>query len=154
MDSGEEKALADIAEYGCHVLNILAEDDLPPFTYTVGIERSSSAPELVVIGLKQPLAHFIVNEYNRRVRAGEQFSSGQFASGFIEGFDCQFREVHRSHYREYFGWDIWLYGGTEFRVLQLVYPTVKGIWPWDPSVSDPFVGWQPLLDTEVSAVAR
>ena len=153
MDSGEEKALADIAEYGCHVLQILAEGDLPPFSYTVGIERASSAPELVVIGLKQPLAHFVVNEYNRRVRAGEQFSPGQFASGFVEGFDCQFREVHRSHYHEYFGWDIWLYGGNEFRVLQLVYPTTDGVWPWDTEASKWFVAWQPVLDIEAAAVA-
>ncbi|NYE28587.1 hypothetical protein HDE78_001543 [Rhodanobacter sp. K2T2] len=154
MDSGEEKALADIAEYGCHVLHVIAEGDQPPFSYTVGIQRTSSAPELVVIGLKQPIAHFVVNEYNRRVQSGEQFSHGQMAPGFVEGFDCQFREVHLSHYREYFGWDIWLYGGTEFRVLQLVYPTVDGIWPWDPSASNWFVAWQPVLDVDAAAIAR
>lgn len=153
MDPDEEKTLADIAEYGCHVLHVLAENDLPPFTYTVGIERASSAPEIVVIGLKQPIAHSVVNEYNRRVRSGERFSPGQVVSGFIGGFDCQFREVHRSHYREYFGWDIWLYGGTEFRMLQLVYPTTAGVWPWDQEASEWFVAWQPLLDAEAAGVA-
>jgi hypothetical protein len=44
--------------------------DLPPFSYSVGIQRSTGALEIIVIGLKQPLSHFIVNEYNSRVRGG------------------------------------------------------------------------------------
>ncbi len=63
-DPGEQRALADIEQYGCHVMHLLAEGDLPPFSYSVGIQRSSGAPELIVIGLNRPLAHFIVNEYN------------------------------------------------------------------------------------------
>ena len=75
------------------------------------------------------------------------------ATGFIEGFDCQFREVHVSHYREYLGWDTWLYGGTEFRVLQIVYPTTAGVWPWEPDASDWFRAWQPVLDQTARSVA-
>lgn len=147
MDAGEEKALADIAQYGCHVIHVLEEGDLPPFAYSVGIERSSGAPELVVIGLKRSLADFVVNEYNRRVRDGQRFEPGQFASGFVEGFECQFRSVDVSHYKEHFGWNLWLYQGTGFRVLQLVYPTVDGVWPWESAASEWFRNWQPLLDT-------
>jgi len=29
-----------------------------------------------VIGLKQPIAHFVVNEYNQRVRSGEKQDKG------------------------------------------------------------------------------
>jgi hypothetical protein len=81
----------------------LAEDDLPPFSYSVGIQRSSGVPEVIVIGLKQPLSHFIVNEYNTRVRAGERFAPGQRVSGFIERFECEFRAVHPSRHRNYMG---------------------------------------------------
>ena len=146
MDAGEQKAIADIERYGCHVIHVMEEGDLPPFAYSVGIEKTSQAPELVVIGLKQPLAHSIINEYNRRVRGGERFEAGQLAAGFIEGFDCHLRAVHLSHYREYFGYDLWFYKGTGFRVLQLVYPTVEGTWPWDLAASEWFRAWQPLLD--------
>ena len=99
--------------------------------FTQGIlQRSSGAPELIVIGLNRRLAHFIVNEYNRRVRTGERFAAGPIASGFLEGFNCQFRPVHSSHHRAYLGRDVWLYHG-EFQVRQLVYPTAAGVWPWD-----------------------
>lgn len=146
MDAGDQKTVADVEQYGCHVIHVLEEGDLPPFAYSVGIEKTSQAPELVVIGLKQPLAHYIINEYNRRVRGGERFEAGQTVLGFLEGFDCQLRSVDPSHYREYFGCDLRFYKGAGFRVLQLVYPTVEGIWPWDADVNEWFRRRQPLLD--------
>jgi hypothetical protein len=145
-DPGEQKAIADVEQYRCHVIHVLEEGDLPPFAYSVGIEKTSQAAELVVIGLKQPLAHYIINEYNRRVREGEHFEAGQPVSGFLEGFDCQLRSVDRSHYPGYFGRDLWFYKGNGFRVLQLVYPTVEGIWPWEAEANDWFRRRQPLLD--------
>ena len=154
MDAGERKALADIKQYGCHVIHVLAEDELPPFAYSVGIQRSSGAPELIVIGLKRPLSHFIVNEYNRRVRAGTRFAPGQRAAGFIEGFDCEFRAVHPSRHRDYMGWDMWLYDGKPFDALQLIYPTTSGVWPWDAAADEWLRVWQPLLEQPVDNGAR
>jgi hypothetical protein len=146
MDAGEQKTLADVQQYGCHVLHILEEGDLPPFSYSVGIEKTSQAPELVVIGLKRAVAHFIINEYNRRIRQGECFEADQMVSGFLKGFECQLRSVHFSHYREYFGAALAFYKGSGFRVLQLVYPTVEGVWPWEASANEWFRSWQPLLE--------
>lgn len=154
MDADEQKALADIAEFGCHVIHVLEEDDLPPFAYSVGIEKTTGAPEIVVIGLKQPLAHFIVNEYNRRVRNGEKLEAEMMVSDFIGGFDCQLRAVHPSHYSEYFGWNIWLYKNRNFRVLQLIYPSTEGVWVWEEAASDYFRKRQPLLDNLVITAAE
>ncbi len=145
-DPAEEKALADIEEYGCHILHVLEEGDDPPFSYSVGIEYKFGAPELIVVGLKREISQFIINEYCSRVRSGEAFQPGQRSSGFVEGFDCQFGAVHIDHYREHFGWDIWFYDGLDFRVMQLIYPTVEGIWPWDVEASEWFRAWQPLLE--------
>jgi len=145
MDAAEQKAMADIAKYGCHVICVLAEKNLPPFGYSVGIQRSTGCPEVVVIGLKHPLAHSIINVYNKRVRAGEKFVAGQFYSDFIGNFDVTFEKVHPKHYENYFGWDRWLYNGNEFDVVQLIYPTTEGIWPWDEKASEGFRAWQPLL---------
>ncbi|RVC28185.1 DUF4262 domain-containing protein, partial [Mesorhizobium sp. M7A.F.Ca.CA.004.04.2.1] len=61
-----------------------------------------------------------------------------------------FGTVHIEHYREHFGWDLWFYDGLDFRVLQLIYPTVDGIWPWQAEASNWFRAWQPLLDTAPS----
>jgi hypothetical protein len=145
IDPREAKALADIDRYGCHVIHVAAEGDLPPFSYSVGIWRSSGNPEVVVIGLKQDLAHFVVNEYNRRVRLGEVFVPGLLYAEFIEGFEVAFEKVDHAFFADYFGWDLWLYEGSQFEVLQLVYPTTTGAWPWQSSASEWFRSWQPIL---------
>jgi Domain of unknown function (DUF4262) len=145
MDAGEKKALADIEAYGCHVIHVLEDENAPPFAYSVGLQRSSGAPEVMVIGLKQPIAHFVVNEYNRRIRAGEQFARGARYEGFLEGFQVQFEAVAPEHFDEYLGWDKWLYGGKNFEALQIIYPTTDNVWPWEPGASDWFRQRQPIL---------
>jgi len=64
MDEADQKILQDIETYGCSVMHIAAEDELPPFAFSMGISKTSKAPEVLVIGLKQPVAHAIANEYN------------------------------------------------------------------------------------------
>jgi hypothetical protein len=145
MDPSEAKALANIEKYGCHVLHIMEEDDLPEFTYSVGIERASAAPEAVVVGLRRELSHSMINEYNRRIREGEAIRPGQLYEGFLEDFSVTFKPVEKSHYEEYFGWNRWLYSGNDFRVLQLVWPSTSGIWPWEEKASDDLRKIQPLL---------
>ncbi len=146
MDRGEEKALKDINTYGCHVINVLEDGEHPPFTYSVGIEQTTGEPEMIVAGLKAELAHWMINEYNNRIRAGERFLTGQRYSGFIDGFDVEFRLVHKSHYKEYFGWDLWLYKSNNFSVVQAIWPTTQGVWPWEQGASDWYRYVQPLLN--------
>lgn len=146
MDPREEKALRDIDTYGCHVIHVLEDEGHPQFTYSLGIQLKTGEPELIVAGMKQPVAHFMVNEYNRRVKAGDSFSAGQRASGFLDGFDVEFRLVHPSHFRAHFGWAFWLYKGDDFRVLQAVFPTTTGVWPWEDGASEWFRYVQPILD--------
>ena len=146
MPSAQDaKLLENIAQFGCQVMHIGAEDDLPPFAYSVGIQYSTSAPECVVIGLKQPMAHFVVNEYNRRIRNGERLELGQQYAGFLGNFDIQISAVDRSHYDEYFGQAQRFYLGDNFSVLQIIYPNTAGIWPWDAETNAWFRQWQPIL---------
>ena len=126
-------------------MHIAAEDDLPPFAYSVGIQQSIDAPECVVIGLKQPMAHFVVNEYNARLRNGERFEAGQRYAGFLGNFDIQISSVDKSHYDEYFGQAQRFYHGDNFSVVQIVYPTTSGIWPWDAQADAWLRQWQPIL---------
>jgi len=123
----------------------MEEGDLPPFAYSVGITEQTGEPEVVVIGLKRDLAHSVVNAYKDRVRAGEKFTPGQLYSGFIGGFDVLAEEVPLAAYDEYFGQNLRLYDGPNFRVLQLVYPTTTGVWPWSEEASEYFRNRQPVL---------
>ena len=147
MDESDRKLIENIEKFGCQVMHISAEDDLPPFAYSVGISKTSQAPEVVVIGLKQAMAHFVVNEYNNRVRNGEKFVPGERYTDFIDDFEMQVTVVHKSHYEEYFGVALWLYEGPNFDVLQLIYPNTLGVWPWEPEANDWFRAWQANLST-------
>lgn len=142
---GDDRTKEDIAKFGCSVIHVLEEGTLPPFTYSIGIQQQTGAPEVVVIGLKRPVAHFVVNEYNRRVCSGEKFEAKKFYSDFLEDFDIFFEEVSVSVYEDYFGQNIDFYGGRNFDVLQMIYPTTKGIWPWDEDAPQSFKEWQPIL---------
>src|SRR5262245_56673386 len=116
MDERDRKTLEDIERYGCAVIHVMGEGEEPPFSYSVGITRTSAAPEVVIVGFEQRFAHRIVNEYNRRVRAGERFVVGARYGGFLVGFEVEVARVDRGCYREYLGYDRWLYRGDELDV--------------------------------------
>lgn len=145
MDKYEQKAIRDIDDYGCHILHVMEEEGFPSFSYSIGIERTSARPELIVTGLKRELAHSIVNRYNTNVRDGDSFEPNKYYSGFIGNHDVTFKTVEKKHYREYFGWGNWFYKGDDFRALQLIYPSTSGIWPWDKNAPEDFTWYLPKL---------
>lgn len=148
MDEEERKALSDIEEYGCHILHVLEEDELPGFSYSIGIQKTTGQPELIVTGLRQHLAHWIINEYNTRIRNGEAFLPDNYYDGFIENYPVTFKQVQEKKYAEYLGWARWLYDGNGFNTLQLIYPSKFGLWPWDKEAPKEFTFFIPRLYQE------
>ena len=146
MDEHEQKALDDIEKHGCHILHVMEEDDYPRFTYSIGIEKTTNKPDIIITGLKRELAHWMINEYRRRILEGEVFEPMEFYQGFLEGFDITFVEVDKKHYEEYLGWGLWYNKGTNFNMLQLVFPSTSGVWPWNENASEEFTWIQPLLN--------
>lgn len=148
-DEREHKALADIETYGLHIINVMAEGDLPPFSYSIGIERSLGMPELIIVGLKYQVAQSAINECYRQMKEGVQIVPGARIAGLLGGgFECAVGQVSLAHYKEYMGWALWLYEGENFRAHQIVFPSTDGVFPWEPEASDWFRNWQPLLTEE------
>jgi hypothetical protein len=151
MEDYERNILAHIKEHGCSVTSVFDPDGKEPnFSYSIGIAKSAMAPELIVVGLKQEMGHWLVNEYNRRVKAGEVFAPGVLYLGFLEGFAIQFAPVAPKHRQRYMRSAAWLHDGPDFEALQLIWPSTDGIWPWDPEASEWFRENQPLLAGEKS----
>ncbi len=145
VDKSEQKALDDIAEHGCHILQVMEEAGSPPFSYSIGVNTTLAQPDLCVIGLKEPLAKFVINEYVFMLKEGKAFEPGIFYPNFLEGYKVCFEEVATEFFPEYFGWAMWYYRGPEFSMRQLIYPTTSGIYPWDLSAPQDFLDWQPIL---------
>ena len=146
MDDYEQKAIDDIEKYGCHILHVMEEDEYPCFTYSIGIEKNTKQPDLIIMGLKQELAYWMINEYNLRINKGEVFELKKYYSGFLEGFEVTFIEVAKEYYKEYLGWGLWYNKGDHFKMAQLVYPSSSEIWPWDEEAPKDFTWFQPLLE--------
>lgn len=47
--------------------------------------------------------------------------------------------------KEYMTWADWYYKREDFPILQCVWPTTNGIWPWDKDADEEFLKIQPLL---------
>lgn len=126
-------------------MNVLEEGDLPGFSYSIGLWHNYQHPEVIVLGLKRVVAHYVVNEVGRRVRETELFQHDSVYNGILEGFGCLFLSVDCQHYEEYLGWARWYYEGDSFPVLQCVYPSTLGHFPWHEKSSEWFRKWQPVL---------
>lgn len=144
-DKNATKALNDVSTYGCHVLKILGDENAPKFAYSIGIEKTSHQPDLIVTGLNFDVAHWIINEYNRRVRTGEAFIANVPYDDFIDGFPVIFSPFFKQHYRAHLGWGLWFYGSDRFDVFQIIYPDKEGRWPWDDGVTDEYRWLMPML---------
>jgi hypothetical protein len=145
--ASEEKCLADVAQYGLHVIRVHGDEAWPEFTYSVGLYRTFELPEVIIVGLRRELAHWILNELAARARAGERFQAGDMVDGLLDGFQVTFRPVSSEHVVAHFGWALWYYDHQPFPTLQLVFPSTAGVWPWEPEASEFMRTQQPLLET-------
>ena len=136
----------DVSEYGCHVVSVFdPEGEQPYFSNSIGIQQTSGVPEAIVVGLKPELGGWMVNEYNRLVRAGHRLRRGVLYPGFLEGFEVYIEPARRKLLAEYtFGCDRY-YGDQPYEVVQIVWPSTSGVWPWQKQATDWFKSNQPML---------
>jgi hypothetical protein len=145
-DPREERALSDIATYGLHIINVSGDNDRPPFSYSLGIEQSLGLPELIVVGLRAEVGQAAINACYEQMQAGTPIPAGMRVADLLGGgFECLIGDVSDAHRKEYMCWTTWLYKGSDFRALQIIFPDTAGVFPWEPGASDWFRNWQPLL---------
>lgn len=120
----------------------------PSFTYSIGVNKKQNKPDVVILGLKAELAHSMANRYRDRALNGETFESGTYYSDFLDDFDIIFINISKKHFKKYFGWGIWLHDGDDFEMLQMIWPTTDGVWPWDENGSDFYKWAQPILNDD------
>jgi hypothetical protein len=129
-DEAEQKALDDIRKHGLHLIHVQDDSQGPGFTYSIGLFENYAHPEIIIFGLKLELASILLNNMAFDIKEGKTFTPREFHEGVLDDFLCYFGEVPPVHFREFVGWARWFYEGDNFQLLQCVYPTVKGIFPW------------------------
>lgn len=144
-DDAERKVLADVRQFGWHCLNILEEDGRPPWTFSIGFHETWNFPELIVLGLKHEVAHSTLNIVATRLAEGRRLDLALASDELFNNVACCFVEVPKAIYREYVGTARWFYGGDDFPLHQIVWPSQEGCFPWNEPASDDYKHWQPVL---------
>jgi len=145
INSVDQKLLDDVEKYGLHILHILGDEEHPPFSYSIGLFKTFNHPEIIIIGLKQQLSHIIINNIAEDIKNGIAYEPFSWSEDILDNYKCLFIPVDKSNYREYVGYDRWYYNGDDFSLLQCIYPTTKGIYPWEETWPDNIKQLQPLL---------
>ncbi|WP_085317559.1 DUF4262 domain-containing protein [Derxia lacustris] len=142
----DERVKRDIEKFGCHVVGVFGKtSDEPDFAYSIGIQQTTGSPEAIVVGLSVKLGHVLIMKYLDQVQSGKIFSRGSPYHGFLEGCSVYFEPVEKEALAEYtFGCERY-YRNRPFNIVQIVYPTPSGVWPWEETASAQFVRLQPML---------
>lgn len=145
LTDGDKKLISDVENIGWHIIHVMEDETGPGFSYSIGLYKTFNHPEIIVIGLSQDLSQSIINGIGEDIRNGITYSTGQYYREILENVQCLMLQVKKEHYRLHFGYANWFYRSANFPVLQCIYPTVRGIFPWEHDAPKGFTETQPIL---------
>jgi len=144
-DASEQKVIDDVKKYGWHCVHIAAEDESPPFSFTLGLYHTYNHPELIIFGLPGKIAHQIFCIAADAAKEGKPINVGKPTEDFVEGYPTLFVRVPKREYREHVGFCRWYYNGNDFPLYQIVWPSRENRFPWHANVPASFGAVQPVL---------
>lgn len=150
----DAKVLADVEEYGWHVVMILERDQSPGWAFSIGLYKTFGHPEIIVFGLDLDLMHYIINAIGDAIKEGGKFEIDGRYDDLVETYACTFKPVERVWYDGLLGYANWFYDGTDYPVLQCVWPDRNHRYPWESDFNPDWVYAQPLLFHEDAEQAR
>jgi hypothetical protein len=108
-----------IAEHGWLCVHIMAEQGEAPYSFTVGLFRTYSHPELIIFGLAPEVAHAMLSRAVENIQQGQLLGHGP-CSGLIDGVNCETRWVPIEQYQRYVALCRQYYAGDRFPLLEIV----------------------------------
>lgn len=146
LQPDERKLVDDVEAYGRHIIQVRPDNEIPGWSYTIGLYENFGQAEVIVVGLKEDTAHFVLNEVCGLYRSGTVFREGHRQSNLLESVDCEFRTVEKRWLEAgVMGYANWFYGSPEYPVLQCVYPDLKGVFAWEDGFDTSWRSRQALL---------
>lgn len=130
-DDSDRKLLADVEQFGWHVVGIEADEHGPGYAFSVGLYHTLDQPEILLLGLSHTIAAQLINLIGDAMQAGTTFRDGDIRDEIAEGFPLAFRAVPREYYRDYVGYAGWFYESPDFPLLQCIWPDKRRRFPWD-----------------------
>jgi hypothetical protein len=143
LDEKEQAVLGHVERVGWSITSVSEQDGVPGWSFTIGLFENFDHPEVAIFGMKAQSCQSILNWIGENVRKGNHFTSGLEHDWVLDGYKCWSREVQKVWYRDLVGWAIWFYGGTDFPVVQCLWPAKDGTYPWQEESG--FFVPQPLI---------
>lgn len=153
-DPHDRKCVQDVLRHGVHVVAVgtglcdcsdgdcSADGEGPAFAYTVGLPHHADHPELVVSGLRPELMHCMLNNAAQRVLRGFRFEPGTTAEDLISSWPVIADPLSPQGLDETVLWSRWFHR-RPVEALQLVWPSTRGIFSWQPGSSRDAAAAQP-----------
>jgi hypothetical protein len=138
----DERTISHIEEFGCSVVSVARTAHGLGWSYTIGVFDTSGKPEIISVGLPPETAHSALNKAAKLLRSGVDLTQGRHRD-LIGQVDCEFRSLDRKWVAHLMGWAVWYYDGSDFPVLQAVYPDLANRFPEDVGFDKAFE--QPLM---------
>ena len=144
LNKEDDRTIGHIEEFGCSVVQVKKTQYGLGWSYTVGVYDTAGNPEIITVGLPDKTAFFALNEATKRLRSGVDLTQGRHRD-IVGNVECEFRPVDPKWVKQLMGWAIWFYGGTDFPVLQAIYPDLENHFPEEEGFDDTFE--QPLMQS-------
>jgi hypothetical protein len=138
----EEKIVRFVETHGCFIVSVFdPDDDVVPFSYSIGFTKSLGQPEVVLFGLPGKTAHPLINDLFRLCQDGLKLVDWAIIDGLVVDYRCIARSVDESWIiQSQFASALW-YHRTQMNsaledVVQIVWPDADGIFPWQEGCAD------------------
>ena len=141
----EQQVLDDIAQYGWHCVHIQREGEWVPYSFTIGLFHNYRHPEFIIFGLSGNIAHRLLTIAVDAIQAGKPIDLDASTDALLNAYLCCFVNVPKTQYAEHVGFCEWYYDGDDFPLVQIVWPSPNGQFPWHPAVSPAFRKAQPVI---------
>jgi hypothetical protein len=133
----------NVKTYGLQVQHVFGDETGPSFSYSIGLFETYKHSEILIIGLSQELCQLIINNMAFDIKNGMVYYPFHFYPDILDNFDCYITSVNKSNLENYVFQAEQYYGNSDFPVIQCIYPTINGIFPWEDAWIDK--SKQPIL---------
>ena len=146
LDDGDRKVLADVRQYGWHLVMIPDDAISRGWVFTVGMWHTLGVPELSLFGMDPNHAGSALNLIGEAIRAKRQIGPKIEMGDVLEdGRLVTFRPVHDSWYSPLFGYATWFAQRPPLPIAQVVWSDEEGRWPWTDGIDVEYRYAQPNL---------
>jgi hypothetical protein len=142
---------AGVARRGWSVVSVPGEGPRPAYAFTVGLWHSFAHAEASVFGRDEDEMVDWLNTVGRAVKRGRVLLPDRLGDDVLGEVEIFPRPALASWHRHLFGAALAFYRGQPVPMLQLVWPDLDGVLPWERGCDEECLTAQPRLWDRVTA---